>query len=212
MEKEKLLVLIMNDIVIFPHNEIRLEYDNIYDREFLETIDNNQNDLVLIVNPIDTNEDFNITQLPKIGVLARIKLKLSVPNAKTRIVIEGIERVEITEYEEQGRVFEANYKELNISKMEEEGNYYKILLNYIEKYVDKIPYMGNAIISQVDKVDTLSDLCDLIASYINVSFERRREYITMTNPIKRSETLIEDMSKDLKLIDLEQKLERNVEK
>ena len=211
MKKEKLLVLIMNDIVIFPHNEIRLEYDNIYDREFIETINNNENDLVLIVNPIDSNEEFNITQLPKIGVLARIKLKLNVPNAKTRIVIEGLNRAEIYDYEENGRVFEASYREVSNIASEEDGNYYKVLLNYIDKYVNKIPYMGNAIISQVDRVDTLSDLCDLIASYINVSYERKREYITIDNPIKRCEILIGDMSKDLKLIDLEQKLEKSVE-
>ena len=27
----KLLVLIINDMVIFPNNEVRVEYDNVYD-------------------------------------------------------------------------------------------------------------------------------------------------------------------------------------
>ena len=212
MQKEKLLVLIMNDIVVFPHNEIRLEYDNIYDKEFLDSISENANDLVLIVNPIDTDGKFDITQLPNVGVLSRIKLKLAVPNGKTRIVIEGLERVNITDYEDNKTLFKANYSPISIVSTAEEENYYNVLIKFIDKYVDKVPYMGNAIVSQVDKVDSLSDLCDLISSYINVDFNRKKEYIGLINPIKRCELLIEDMTRDLKLLDLEQELERNVEK
>ncbi|MBQ6477684.1 MAG: endopeptidase La [Bacilli bacterium] len=212
MQKEKLLVLIMNDIVVFPHNEIRLEYDNIYDKEFLDSISENANDLVLIVNPIDTDTKFDITQLPNIGVLSRIKLKLAVPNGKTRVVLEGIERVNVTDYEDNKNLFKASYYPISMLDTADEENYYNVLLKFIDKYVDKVPYMGNAIVSQVDKVDSLSDLCDLIASYINVNFDRKKEYITLIDPIKRCELLIEDMTRDLKLLDLEQKLERNVEK
>ena len=94
----KLKVLILNDMVLLPNNELRIEYDNIYDREIINLIDN-VDDEMLFVNPI-SNDNYDITSLPKVGVLAKLKLKLSVPNGKTRVVISGIDRVEISDYEQ----------------------------------------------------------------------------------------------------------------
>ena len=51
----KLLVLIINDMVIFPNNEVRVEYDNIYDKQMIDIVDKIDDDLMLIVNPIDEN-------------------------------------------------------------------------------------------------------------------------------------------------------------
>ncbi|MBQ6539305.1 MAG: endopeptidase La [Bacilli bacterium] len=211
MKNDKLKVLILNDMVLFPNTELRVEYDNIYDREVIDIIDKVEENM-LLVNPIDDGEEFNITQLPKIGVLARLKLKLNVPNGRTRVVVEGITRVKLSNYEEANKFFEADYEIIENIPDENEENYYNVLLKFIDKYVDKVPYMGNAIVSQVDKVNNLSDLCDLVASYIEVSYDKKKKYIEELNPIKRCELLIEDMSQDLKLIDLQRKLEQEVEK
>ena len=35
----KLLVLIINDMVIFPNNEVRVEYDNVYDKQMIDIVD-----------------------------------------------------------------------------------------------------------------------------------------------------------------------------
>ena len=211
MKNDKLKVLILNDMVLFPNTELRVEYDNIYDREVIDIIDKVEENM-LLVNPIDDGEEFNITQLPKIGVLARLKLKLNVPNGRTRVVVEGITRVKLSNYEEANKFFEADYEIIENIPDENEENYYNVLLKFIDKYVDKVPYMVNAIVSQVDKVNNLSDLCDLVASYIEVSYDKKKKYIEELNPIKRCELLIEDMSQDLKLIDLQRKLEQEVEK
>ena len=90
MESEKLLVLIINDMVIFPNNEIRIEYDNTFDKAMINIIDKLDNDLMIIANPIEESEDLEVTNLPSYGTLGRLKLKMNVPNGKTRVVIEGL--------------------------------------------------------------------------------------------------------------------------
>ena len=79
---EKLLVLIINDMVIFPNNEVRIEYDNNYDRQMVDIVDQIHDDLMIIVNPLDDGE-ISLTSFPKYGILGRLKLKMSVPNGKT---------------------------------------------------------------------------------------------------------------------------------
>ncbi len=207
----KLLVLIINDMVIFPNNEVRIEYDNSYDKQMIEIVDKIDDNLMLIVNPIE-NGNINVTSFPKYGVLGRLKLKMNVPNGKTRIVIEGIERVELSSFVEDGNFFRASYQEVIIPDEEEEKDYFSILVKSLDRYISKVPYMGNAIMSQLNGIDNLSDLCDLIASFLPINYEEKKKYITTIDPVLRAKYLMEDMHRDLKFVELEQRIEGEVEK
>jgi len=212
MEQEKLLVLIINDMVIFPNNEVRIEYDNTYDQQMISIIEKLESDLMLIVNPIDEEADLDVTLLPNYGVLGRLKLKMHVPNGKTRIVIEGLKRVEISNYTSDDHFYFADYKELLRDSIPQEQDYYNILIKSLENYIEKVPYVGNAIINQLNRVGSLDELCDLIASFLSIEYKRKKKYITTVSPIERCKSLIEDMSEDLKFIELERKIEKEVEK
>jgi endopeptidase La len=210
LEKEKLRVLIINDMVIFPNNEVRIEYDKNFDKQMSETFDYDD-ELILIVNPIDES-NVDIMSLPNYGVLGRIKLKLNVPNGKTRVVLEGLKRVEITNYVFDNKNYEANYNDIPIMTNPDEDNYINILIKHLEHYIDKVPYIGNAIMSQINNVSGLDELCDLIASFLNIDYKKKKKYVTTVNPIDRCKLLIEDINEDLQLVKLEQKIEAEVEK
>ena len=207
---EKLLVLIINDMVIFPNNEVRIEYDNTYDKAMIDIVEKIDDGLMLIVNPIN-DDGVDLTSFPKYGTLGRLKLKMSVPNGKTRIVIEGIDRVEISGIEEDGNFFKASYSQVNIPNNDNK-DYFNILIKSLERYISKVPYMGNAIRSQLNNVDSLNDLCDLIASFLPINYEEKKKYITTIDPLVRAKDLIEDMNRDLKFVELEQRIESEVEK
>ena len=208
---EKLLVLIVNDMVIFPNNEVRIEYDNNYDKQMVEIVDMIEDNLMLIVNPIGEGK-IDLTSFPKYGVLGRLKLKMNVPNGKTRIVIEGLDRVELSSITEDGYYFRANYKEVEIEETEDDQSYFNILVKSLENYVTKIPTMGNAILSQLSNVETLDELCDLIISFLPIKYEEKKKYVTTINPIARAKYLIDDINKEIKYAELESRIENEVEK
>ena len=207
---EKLLVLIINDMVIFPNNEVRIEYDNSYDKQIIEIMDSIEDDLMLIINPID-NDAVDVTSFPKYGVLGRLKLKITVPNGKTRVIIEGLKRVELSSIVGDDNFFHADYQEVVIKEPIDVKDYFKLLVKALENYIKKVPYMGNAILSQLSSVDTLSDLCDLIASFLPIGYEEKKKYINLIDPVSRAKNLIQDMKKDLKFVELEQQIEAEVE-
>ena len=209
---EKLLVMIINDMVIFPNNEVRIEYDNNYDKQMVDIVDKIEDNLMLIVNPIN-DDNIDVTSFPKYGILGRLKLKMNVPNGKTRIVIEGLDRVEISSYEEFGNYFKANYNLIEFGEdTEEERAYFKILVKSLENYISKVQYMGNAILSQLSSSDNLSELCDLIVSFLPLDYSSKKKYITTIDSISRAKYLIEDMSRDMKIAELDQQIEAEVEK
>ena len=193
-------------MVILPNNEVRIEYDNNYDKQMVDIVDQIDDNLMIIVNPIDEGE-LSLTSFPKYGVLGRLKLKMSVPNGKTRIVIEGLERIELSSITEEGNYYKADYKEVEIEEDEESKNYFSILIKSLENYVAKVPYMGNAIMNQLNGIDSLNDLCDLIVSFLPINYDEKKKYVTTIDPVLRAKKLMEDMNRDLKFVELEQKIE-----
>lgn len=211
MENEKLRVLIINDMVIFPNNEVRIEYDKNFDKQMSETFECND-DYILIVNPIDEDSDIDITSLPNYGVLGKIKLKINVPNGKTRVVIEGLERVEVVNYTFESKNYTASYKALNLPAIPNEKNYINVLIKTLEHYIEKVPYIGNAIMGQISNINNLDELCDLMASFLNIDYQRKKKYITSPSPIDRCKYLIEDINEEIQFVELERKIESEVEK
>ena len=98
MNMKKLAVLVLNDVVVFPNNEVRIEYDNAFSKASIDYADSTEDKYIVIVQPLDSNYVVDVTSLPSYGVLGQIKFKLNVPNGKTRVVISGIQRVEVSNY------------------------------------------------------------------------------------------------------------------
>lgn len=211
MKKEKLGVLLIQDMVLFPNSEIRIESDNVNDKQIISFAEKSKNKSILVVNPL-IEEENDITTLPNIGVLAEIKLKMDVPNGKTRIVLKGKTRVEVESYVEEDKIYKAVVKEILLNIYDEEETYRNILVKSLEKYISLVPYMSNAIVNKISVTNNLNDLCDLIGSFLPVSYHKKKKYITELNQLTRAKMLIEDMNDDLKVIELEQQLEQEVEK
>ena len=208
----KINVFLTNDIILFPNSEVRFETDNFDDKEIFSLLEENGSKELLLVNPYNTTTEFpDITELPRIATLAEIKMKIDVPNGKTRITLFGVKRVEVTEYFNDNTLYFANYKEINSEVNEEDDvNYKNLLIKSLERYINKVPYVSNSIMGQLNLIDTVEDLTDIIAAFLPLNNEKKKKYILELNPIKRVRMLIEDMNEDIKFIELEEKIEVKV--
>lgn len=212
MNKKNLGVILIQDMVLFPNSEVRIESENTEDKEIIKLVDASEDKLMLVVNPIMEEDSKDITTLPKIGVLAELKLRMDVPNGKTRIILRGIKRVEVENYSNIDSRYEADVKDININHTDEDHIYSNLLINSLEDYIASVPYMSNAVVNKISTCNNLDELTDLIAGFLPVSYEKKKRYIVETNPIVRAKLLIGDMAEDLKVIELEKKIDSEVEK
>ena len=211
MDNKKLAVLVLNDVVVFPKNEVRIEYDDSFEKASIDYTETTEDKYLVIVNPIDSHYVEDVTSLPSYGVLAQLKLKLTVPNGKTRVVIQGIRRVMVSNYFYNDGFYQADVKEVSTISTDDEKNYVTLLMKSLDRYIEKAPYMSNAIISQLDSVDTLDELCDLIGSFLPVDYNKKKKYVLAISPIERARMIVEDMNEEVKFLELERKIESEVE-
>jgi len=210
MDNQSVHVLVLDDIVIFPNTEVKIEYDNIYENMMYRIFNDIHEQLVIVVNPIE-DKFTDITSLPNVGVLCKLRIKMPIPNNKTRLVIEGIRRVNLYDLEEKDSIFYSKYQDIKYIEDKEENKYYEILQKTLERYISKAPYMSNVIISQIVKVPNLNNFCDLVGSYLAIDYKKKKKYITLVNPIDRAKQIVVDINSDIKFLELERDIEQEVE-
>ena len=211
--KSNLPVLLLKNMVLFPYNEIRLEFENDNDKKLLSLSESCYENSILIVNPNDSLEtDPEIDELPNYGVVGKIKMKLDMPNGKTRIILLGENRAKIYAYSKDDGIYEALYSNASIEEMsvKEEIAYVRALNKHIDVYVREVPYMSNTILSQTAGINSIERLTDIVVLYLPINFERKQEYLKEFSSTSRVKMILDDINRDIEIIRLEQKIESSV--
>lgn len=215
MIKTSLPVIVLRNIILFPHSEIRLEIESDKDKELLSLAESYYNKHILIVHQTDLLEtNFDITDLSKIGIIGYISMKIDLPNNKTRVVIRGIKRVMIQELQQEDNIVVADIKEIERPHLEEleEIAYARSLTKQIEYYIDNNPSTDNSILSTITNMTDLNKLTDIVCMSIPESYERKIEILEEIDPTSRVTMLLEDINQELKIVDIEKSLEEKVGK
>ena len=211
--KSNLPVLLLKNMVLFPYNEIRIEFDSDNDKRLLSLAESCYDNNILIVNPSDSLEtNPEIDELPTYGIIGKIKMKLDMPNGKTRIIILGEARVKIFAYSKDEGIYEALYSNMPIEELtvKEEMAYVRALNKHIDVYVREVPYMSNTILSQTAGINNIDKLTDIVVLYLPVTNERKQEYLKESSSTSRVKMILDDINKDIEILRLEQKIETNV--
>ena len=98
--KENIPVLLLKKLTILPSQEVRIELNNELSKKVIDLSTIEFSNKVLIVLPSNTLEESpTITDLPKSGVLTLINSKIVLPNNNYRVVLKGLNRVKINNYQ-----------------------------------------------------------------------------------------------------------------
>ena len=211
--KSNLPVLLLKNMVLFPYNEIRIELDSSEDKKIISLAESCYDNKILIVNPKDTLEiSPEIDELPNYGIVGKIKMKLDMPNGKTRIIILGESRVKVLAYSKDDGIYEALFSYLATEELspKEEMAYVRALNKHIDVYVHEVPYMSNTILSQTAGINDIDKLTDIVVLYLPINYERKQEYLKETSSTSRVKMILDDISSDIEILKLEQDIELSV--
>ena len=213
MVETNLPILYLREMVLLPYNEIRLEFTNDEDKKVLSLAEKQHDSHLLLVNLLDPLEaEPDINELPEIGILSKIKSKIDLPNGITRVVLIGIDRVSISSYAKIGNTLSAfvvptkeyDYNEIEASALK------RILYRKLDEYIDVSPYMSNTVLGRINDVKNISKLSDIIVAELPLEYTDILKYINMTNPMLRIKSIIEDLSKEIETVRLENQIEDNL--
>ena len=214
MDKTKLPVLVLKNIILFPHNEIRIELENDKDKELASLADSYYNKHILIINPNDElEESIDKTSFPRIGVIGYINMRLEMPNNKTRIVIRGLNRVRVLSYSNSDSdIPVSSFEDIETKKLSltEEMAYSRSLIKQTEYYIEHCPTAGNSILSDILGVNNTSKITDILTTFVPGTYMRKLEYLNEIDPTSRAMMLLDDINVEVSVAKLEEKIEDKI--
>jgi endopeptidase La len=203
----------MRNMMIFPSSEARIELVEKTDKDIIKIASNFYDNEILIVNLDDKLEqEPRLNELSNYGILGKIKMKIEMPNGKSRVVIEGLRRVIITNYLKESDMIIGNMKDIQEDELtlKENNAYVKTLIKKTENYIENVPYISNGILSKITGITDVEILTDIIAIFLPLDYERKLEYIREASVKKRVSMILEDINNDLEILELEQDIESKV--
>lgn len=211
MIETNLPVLLLKELILLPFNEIRIEISKGEDKKVLNISEQNHENYILCVNVPDfVEEKPSIRHLPKIAILAKIKSKIELPNGLVRLVLIGIDRVEVLNYVEDNDnnlySYVVSTKEYDFDEMEATA-LKRILLKDLNEYIEISPYISNNVLGRINGINNIGRLSDIIAFELPIDYHDKLRYIEMTNPMNRLKLTIEDLHKEIETVKIEDEIE-----
>lgn len=212
MTKTNLPVILLRGLVLLPNSEIRLEITSEIDKKMIQTSEIFHDNHILVVSTTDPlEEEPEIDDLPKLGIIGKIKSSIEIDDKRLRIVIKGINRVNVFNYIkfDENDTLESVIGPLvpiDISDKEEKA-YKKILFKELENYVNTLPTISNTVLEAFNQNDSLSKITDTVTSYMPIDFDRKLMYLNTLNPIDRVKMIIEDIRYDEEEFEIEQQID-----
>ncbi len=209
-----LLVMLLKDLVILPLQEIKLELKDDISKKIIKLSDKKYNSRVLVVSPKTESEDPSINDLPKIGVVAYIKNKLELSNGNLRVTLKGEKRSKIISYEAFSKeIIDAHMHDIVLPKFEETGEMVlkDKLKEAVIEYINSDASISNSILKVINDNDDLNLLTDAITTFLPLNTYKKLEYMQELNSEKRAIALIKDIKTEIKYLQLEERIDNNVQ-
>jgi ATP-dependent Lon protease len=211
--KNNLPVMLLKRIVLLPLQDVRLDLTNDISSTVIDLAISKYKGEILIVCPTDPYEEApDVSDLPPVGVVGKIKSKMELPNGNLRIVVSGQKRVKILEYINEaadGDILKARTMEIVLPMFDEveETTLRRKLLSLLNDYIECSSTISNSILSSVKDLNDIAQITDMIVSFMPFSIEKKLLYMQEMNALHRANALVYDLSIELQVAQLDVKLD-----
>lgn len=210
---DRLPAVPVRGVVFLPGADVRVEVGRDFSKNAIYEAENNRDGHVLLVfqhNPEIGEPEFD--DLLKVGLLARISVKIKLPNGNFKIKFEPITRVELNDLIAREPFYLLDFTSLVLQpeNLDEE----QVLLKMVSKEtVENASFLfrdSKKILDAMQSGITSDRLCDLIASELRISETERAKYLLTISINKRLQYILEDIEKEKTLQSIESKINESV--
>lgn len=212
---ETLPILALRDLVMFPRMISNLLVGREASISALENSRKSHNSRIILVAQKDTNKD-NIkgSDLYKVGVVSKILQVLRLQNANARVLVEGFEKVHISNI----KMNEEGFLQGNIKIIAEEvsNNQNELFVlrrsiqEQFEEYIRINKRMSQEVLTNIMQIEDTIDFCNTICSHIIVPLEKKQQLLEINNSNEKLEKLLVIISSEIDFLRTEDKIKNRV--
>ena len=207
--------VIVRGTIPMPQHDFRIEVGRKISLKAVEQSEQafDQHVIILIQkNPLVENP--TLEDLEPIGVLAKIGMKIKLPNDAYKVKFNIIKRVSIKDYFLTDPYFVVDFEEIDTEKgdQEEEVTLVKMVINELTQHHQTILQPQSNVMDKIQQGIETEKLVDLIVLNLKSNEQSKYQYLAEKNLNKRLKMLLEDIAKQKMIVDLEQKINDEIKR
>lgn len=214
-ENDIMPVLPLRDTVVFPKMIIPLFVGRVKSINALQRVSDTNGHIVLATQKKADLEDPKADDIYKIGTLGNILQMLKLPDGTVKVLVEGVERIKIENFFDNGEYLSAQIKSFPEDAEEnfvEQEALMRAVISQFEEYVKSSKKLSPDVLSAVHQIEDYSKLADTIASHMALKVEDKQALLEAKDLQARFEKLLEVIDSEIALIEVENKIRDRVKK
>ena len=210
--KSPIPVLPLRDIVVFPNMIVRLFVGREKSVLALEEVMKTEQQILLVAQKDAGDDNPGEENIFNVGVIANVLQVLKLPDGAVKILIEGKQRVKISEFLGEKKFLEAFCEQITNTNFE--GDEIEALRRTVTKEFDRYSKLNKNITEEsLEAIRKASDpimLSDSIAGHLNLTVEKKQELLEVSDVKKRLEKILEVIQGELSVLRVEKKIKTRV--
>lgn len=149
-----------------------------------------------------------------IGTICKIKQILKLPKGTTRVLVEGLERATLLEFEEKEKFLQAKIEKIVEEATEVESNEDIAFRNQLGKafaeYIYSTEGDDSKVLKMMEQEKNLSKITDLIAAYIQLDDKKKQSILETIDVYERIEKLLVFIDEEIQIVEIEKEIGNKV--
>jgi ATP-dependent Lon protease len=205
-------VLPVRDVVVFPGVIAPLFVGRPRSLKSVEEATVSDKNLLVVAQKDNAPEDPGPEDLYLMGAMCRVIQMVRLPDASTKVLIEGHARALVSEYINLGEYLAAEAVQVSYDKdpTPRAEPLRRAVLQQFERYVNLHPKLPIEIAFSLSSVEDPVLFADIIASHIQVKTPERQELLELLNPEERMEQLLRILMRETELLEMERSIHDKV--
>ena len=211
-------LLALRGIIVFPGMTVNLDVGRDKSINAVNAAMQLDKKILLVTQRDAETADPKREELYNYGVVAEIKQLLKLPSGAIRILIQGLERAELTSLIDAP--FKDTYLEgfaMPVTSIEPEENseteaMRRVLLQSFEKWLVTGKKVTTEVMLNFKNITTAGEIADIIAGYLTISIDEKEELLELADVKERMHKLHTFLCKELEIAELEKNITQEVRK
>ena len=213
MSINKIPVLPLRDIVVFPHMVVPLFVGRDKSVKALESVMKGDKKIMLITQKSASVDDPKKNDLFDFGTIANVLQLLKLPDGTVKVLVEGLNRASINVFFENDEFLQADIDQIDEAIDSSDKGLRamsKSATDEFDKYVNLNKKIPPEVLGTINEIDDLGKLSDTMASHLSIKLSDKQQILESVDLFERFEKILSFIQSELDVLQVEKKIRGRV--
>ena len=211
-KSEILPMLPLRDVVVYPQLVIPLFVGREKSILAIEKANNGDKKILLVAQKNANKDEPLVKDLFKIGTVATILQMLKLPDGTVKVLVEGIDRAEVTRFQEKGNFWSADVNTIEIKERKDKKTlaFMRSVFSQFDQYVKLNKKIPPEILTSLTSINDPGRLADSIAANLTLKLSEKQIILETFDIRDRLDLLLNIMESEIDILKVEKKIRGRV--